>query len=144
MNRSTVRRGLAPTVLLLMVFLGACASTGRSGSYSRLVISGAEIREDGYATAYEALTHHRELVIFEDRIAFEGGDDRSGLGRDRMEFTVPMLVVNGDYNLNDAITALRQIRVEDIVSIQLYYTSMVPPEFRRPGAEGGVISVTTR
>jgi hypothetical protein len=55
-----------------------------------------------------------------------------------------MLVVNGDYNLNDAITTLRQIRAEDIVSIQIFYASMVPPEYRRPGAEGGVIAVTTR
>ncbi|MFV1986162.1 MAG: hypothetical protein ACC682_02715 [Gemmatimonadota bacterium] len=144
MNRKIVRRGAALAALLLIGLNSACASSGRSGSYSRLFISGTEIRENGHETAYEALTHHRELIIFENQIAFEGGDDRSGSGRSRVTYTVPMLVVNGNYNLNDAITTLRQIRAEDIVSIQLFYASMVPPEFRRPGAEGGVISVITR
>jgi len=144
MNSRIVRRGVASAALLLIGLSTACASTGRSGSYSRLFITGAEIRENGHETAYEALTRHRELVIFEDRLAFEGGDDRSGLGRDKMTYTVPMLVVNGDYNLNDAITTLRRIRAEDIISIELFYASMVPPQFRRPGAEGGVISVITR
>ena len=134
----------AAAVALIALFAGACASSGRSGTYTRLVVTGAEIREDGYATAYEALTHHRELVVFEDRLAFEGGDDRSGLGRDRLTYTVPMLVLNGNYNLGDAITLLRQIPAEEIVSIQLYYASMVPPQYQRPGAEGGVIEVTTR
>ena len=143
MSGSTARRS-ATSTLLVAALAGACASAGRSGTYTRLLVTGDEIREDGYATAYEALTHHRELVIFEDRIAFEGGDDRSGLGRARTTYTVPMLVVNGDHQLNDAITTLRQIAAGDIISIQLYYSSMVPTEYRRPGAEGGVISVRTR
>lgn len=145
MSRLFARRGAAAAAMLLAALFSACASGGtRSGTYTRLVVSGAEIREDGYSSAYEALTHHRELVIFEDRIAFEGGDDRSGLGRERLEYTVPMLVVNGNYNLNDAITTLRTIAAADIVAIRLYYASMVPAEYRRPGAEGGVIEVTTR
>jgi len=141
MTRSTVR--FSVLAALLVAGTAACASGGRPGTYTRLLITGDEIREAGYATAYEALTHHRDLIVFEDRIAFEGGDDRSGLGRARTTYTVPMLVVNGDHQLNDAVTTLRQIPASAIVSIRLYYASMVPPEFRRPGAQGGVISVVT-
>ncbi len=137
-------RLVAPSMLLFLGVVVGCASTPRAGTYTRLVITGDEIRQDGYATAYEALTNHREIVLFEDRIAFEGGDDRSGRGRDRLDFYVPLLVVNGNYNLNDAITTLRQIPARDIVTIRLYYSSMLPAEYRRPGAEGGVIEVTTR
>ncbi|MDH3732832.1 MAG: hypothetical protein OEU54_04825 [Gemmatimonadota bacterium] len=144
MSRRIVRPSVIAAAVLCGVTLSACASAGsRSGSYTRLIVSGEQIRQDGYATAYEALTHHRELVIFEDRIAFEGGDDRSGRGRDALTYTVPMLVVNGNFNLNDAITTLRGIRASDVVQIRLYYASMVPPEYRRPGAEGGVIEVIT-
>lgn len=130
---------------LLAVLVAGCASGGRpSGSFSRLVISGEEIREAGYDTAYEALTHHRDLIVFESRIGFKGGDDRSGTGRATQTYTVPMLIWNGDQDLNDAVTTLRQIPAADIISIRLYYASMVPPEYRRPGAEGGVIEVRTR
>lgn len=131
-------------MVIAAVLTSACASGGRPGTYTRLLITGDEIREAGYSTAYEALTHHRELIIFEGQIAFEGGDDRSGLGRARTTYTVPMLVLNGDHQLNDAVTTLRQIRAADIVSIRLYYASMVPTEYRRPGAQGGVIAVVTR
>ena len=55
-----------------------------------------------------------------------------------------MLVVDGDFNMNDAITTLRRIPAEEIVSIRLYHQSMVPVRYRRPGAEGGVIEVNTR
>lgn len=144
MRRFNVRPGVFAGLALLVVVFAGCASSGRSGSYSRLEISGAEIRQDGYLTAYEALTHHRDLIVFEGGLAFEGGDDRSGLGRDRLEYTVPMLVLNGNYNLNDAVTTLRRIEAVDIVTIRLYYASMVPAEYRRPGAEGGVIEVVTR
>lgn len=143
MSRSPARMSTT-AALAVAALVTACASSGRSGTYSRLLITGDQIREDGYATAYEALTHHRELIIFEDQIAFEGGDDRSGLGRARTTYTVPMLVVNGDHQLNDAITTLRQIAAAEIVSIRLYYASMVPTEYRRPGAQGGVIAVRTR
>jgi len=112
--------------------------------YTHLLVTGDQIRADGYATAYEALTHHRDLLIFEDRIEFQGGDDRSGLGSQRKHYTVPLLTVNGDFNMNDAITVLRQIPAKDIISIRLYYASMIPPDLRRPGAEGGLIAVATR
>jgi len=130
--------------LLLCAWMVGCASAGGRRGYTRLIIDGDQIREDGWATAYEALTHHTELIVFEDRIGFEGGDDRSGLGADRQEYTVPLLVVDGDINQGDMITTLRRIPAEEIVRIRLYYASMVPPEYRRPGAEGGVIEVTTR
>jgi hypothetical protein len=144
MKRFNGLPGAAAAALMTIGLLGACASSGRSGTYTRLQISGAEIREDGYDTAYEALTHHRELIVFEGGLAFEGGDDRSGSGRDRLEYYAPLLVVNGNYNQIDAVTTLRRIPASEIVSIQLYYASMVPSEYRRPGAEGGVIEVTTR
>ena len=134
----------AATAALVMVGLfSACASSGRSGTYTRLQISGQEIREDGYETAYEALTHHRELIVFEGGLAFEGGDDREGTGSARLEYSAPLLVVNGNYNQIDAVTTLRRIPASEIVLIQLYYASMLPAEYRRPGAEGGVIEVTT-
>ena len=59
-------------------------------------------------------------------------------------YTTAMLVLNGNQDLNDPITTLRQIPAIEILSIRLYRASMVPPEFRRPGSEGGVISVRTR
>jgi len=106
-------------------------------------MTGDQIRTDGYRTAYEALTHHRELVVFEDQIGFRGGAD-SAFGSDQQAFTIPLLVVNGNFNQNDAITTLRRIPADEILSIRLYRTSMVPPAYRRPGAAGGVIEVTTR
>lgn len=143
MSRATVIRSCTGA-LLLCVWVSACASSSGRRDYTRLVIGGDQIREDGWATAYEALTHHSELIVFEDRIGFEGGDDRSGLGGDRRTFTVPILVVDGNVNQGDVITTLRRIPAVEIVRIRLYYASMVPPEYRRPGAEGGVIEVTTR
>ena len=144
--------GIAMT--LAAVALAACASSGRPGTYTRLVITGGEIRAAGYDTAYEALTHHRELIIFEDRIGFRGGNDdmwvRDPEGRlrpdagMRQDYHVPLLVVDGDFNQNDAVTALRRIPADEIVMIRLYHRSMVPPQYRRPGAEGGVIEVSTR
>jgi len=130
--------------VLVCAWLAGCASSGGRRDYTRLVIEGDEIREDGWSTAYEALTHHTELIVFEERIGFEGGDDRSGLGAARQTYTVPLLVVDGDVNQGDMITTLRRIPAEEIVRIRLYYASMVPPEYRRPGAEGGVIEVVTR
>lgn len=138
------RSAVIATTMALMVAM-ACASNPRPGTYTRLIITGSEIREAGYRSAYEALTHHRELIIFEDRIGFRGGNDNSNLfGRQTQDYYVPMLVVDGDFNLNDAVTTLRRIPAEEIVSIRLYHQSMVPVRYRRPGAEGGVIEVNTR
>ena len=64
--------------------------------------------------------------------------------REAQEYYVPLLVVDGNFNQIDAITALRLIAASEIVAIRLYKSSMVPPMYRRPGAEGGVIEVTTR
>lgn len=130
--------------LLLCAWIAGCASAGGRRDYSRLVVEGERIREDGWDTAYEALTHHTELIVFEDRIGFRGGDDRSGRGAAAQTYTVPLLVVDGNVNQGDVITTLRRIPAEEIVRIRLYHASMVPPEYRRPGAEGGVIEVTTR
>ncbi|WP_425155390.1 hypothetical protein [Candidatus Palauibacter sp.] len=139
------RRSASIAMTMAVMAMAACASSGRLGTYTRLVITGGEIREAGYGTAYEALTHHRELIIFEDQIGFRGGNDGVGVfGRATQEFYVPLLVVDGDFNLNDEITTLRRIRADDIVMIRLYRQSMVPPRYRRPGAEGGVIEVSTR
>lgn len=143
MDRSTGIRSWVGA-LLLCAWVAGCASSGGRRDYTRLVIDGDQIREDGWATAYEALTHHHELIVFEDRIGFEGGDDRAGLGADRLTYTVPLLVVDGNTNQGDVITTLRRIPAEEIERIRLYYASMVPPEYRRPGAEGGVIEVITR
>lgn len=148
------RRSVGIAMTLVVLTVAACASSGRPGTYTRLVITGGEIRQAGYGTAYEALTHHRELIIFEDRIGFRGGNDdmwvRDPQGRlrpdgsMRQDYHVPLLVVDGDFNQNDAVTALRRIPADDIVMIRLYHKSMVPPRYRRPGAEGGVIEVSTR
>ena len=140
----------AMTAVVLVA--AACAANTRVGSYSRLLVTGDEIRQAGHASAYEALTNHRELIIFENRIGFKGGDDAAirGYG-DRAyiprahEYPTPLLVVNGSYNLDDAIITLRRIPAADIIAIRLYYNSMVPPEFRsQPDARGGMIEVTTR
>ena len=137
------RRSAGIAVTLAVMAITACASAGRPGTYTRLVVTGSEIRQAGYSSAYEALTHHRELIIFEDRIGFRGGND-SAFGSAAQDYSVPMLVVDGDFNLNDPITTLRRIPADDILAIRLYHTSMVPPRYRRPGAEGGVIEVSTR
>ncbi|MDE2721127.1 hypothetical protein [Candidatus Palauibacter polyketidifaciens] len=153
MRERTRRSAVIATTMALMAAM-ACASNPRPGTYTRLIITGSEIREAGYRSAYEALTHHRELIIFEDRIGFRGGNDnpwtRDGSGRvqprPRMSqsYHIPLLVVDGDFNQNDAVTTLRRIPAEEIVSIRLYHQSMVPARYRRPGAEGGVIEVNTR
>lgn len=137
-------RTLGALVLAAAGALAACASGGGGRSYTRLLITPADIAGTGYETAYEVLTHHRDLIILENEIGFRGGDDRSGTGRGAMTYTRPLLVIDGDQDLNDPITALRQIPAGEIVSIRLWRASMVPPEYRRPGAEGGVIEIQTR
>ncbi len=136
--------GLAVAVLSAVIVFSACASGGGGRTYSRLLITSNDIRGTDYETAYEVLTHHRDLIILVDRIAFKGGDDREGRGIDMQTYTRAMLVLNGDQDLGDPITTLRQIPAVEIISIRLYRASMVPPEYRRPGAEGGVIAVRTR
>ena len=138
------KRRLAGAVTAMVLVAAACASNSRTGTYTRLLITGSEIRDAGHASAYEALTNHRELIVFEGQIGFRGGNDMSTFGSATQEYHVPLLVVNGDFNLNDEVTTLRRIAADDIVSIRLYHTSMVPPRYRRPGAEGGVIEVSTR
>ena len=126
------------------MILTACASAPRPGTYTRLVITGAQIRADEYHTAYEALTHHRELIVLEGEIGFRGGDE-SAFGRSAQEYFKPMLVVNGNFNLNDAITTLRRIPAENILAIRLYRSSMVPPKYRlRSESRNGVIEINTR
>lgn len=142
--RKRTRQSVVIACTMALMAAAACASNPRPGTYTRLLITGSEIRDAGYRSAYEALTHHRELIVFEDEIGFKGGNDRSPFGRETQDYYVPLLVVDGDFNMNDAVTALRRIPSEDIVSIRLYYSSMIPPRYRRPGAEGGVIEVTTR
>lgn len=137
-------RTVGALVLIAAGTLGACASGGGGRSYTRLLITPRDIAGTGYETAYEVLTHHRDLIILEGEIAFRGGDDRSGTGRAAQTYTRPMLVLDGDQDLNDPITTLRQIPAGEIVSIRLWRASMVPPEYRRPGAEGGVIAIQTR
>lgn len=143
MTGRTIRRPLEFVLLFGILVSAACASGGRPGTYTRLLVTGDEIRDAGYRSAYEALTHHRELIVWEGRIGFKGGDD-AAFGREAQEYYVPLLVVDGNFNQSDAITALRLITAADIITIRLYRASMVPPMYRRPGAEGGVIEVTTR
>jgi len=152
--RKRTRRSAAIATTVALMAAAACASNPRPGTYTRLIITGSEIREAGYRSAYEALTHHRELIVLEGEIGFRGGNDnpwvRDGSGRvqprPRMSqsYHVPLLVVDGDFNQNDAVTTLRRIAADDIVTIRLYHRSMVPARYRRPGAEGGVIEVNTR
>jgi hypothetical protein len=124
-----------------LVAFTACGSGG-GHTFTRLSISPGEVRESTYGTAFEILSHHRELIVFEDRIGFRGGADLDGF--DRRSYSVPILVVNGDRNLNDPITVLRRLSAEEISVIELWRASMVPPEYRRPGWQGGVIWIRTR
>lgn len=124
-----------------LIGVGACGSGG-GHTFTRLAISPGEVRESSYRTAFEILSHHRELIVLEDQIGFRGGADL--LGFDRTEYSVPILMVNGDRNLNDAVTVLRRIPAEEIAVIELWRASMVPPEYRRRGWEGGVIWIRTR
>ena len=144
MKRRAVRQDLAFALLLATTTWTACASGGgRPGTFTRLEIAGDEIREVGYATAYEALINHRELLIFDGQLGFKGANDEA-FGRDAENWFVPMLVVNGNFNQNDTVTTLRRIRADQIMTIRLFKTSMVPPVYRRPEARGGVIEITTR
>lgn len=143
MSRRRSRRATASAVIGAAL-VAACASGTGGHRYTSLIMTGDEIRDAGHATAYDALSNHREIIIFQGRITFQGGDDRSGLGVDRLRYTEPLLVVDGDADLNDAVTVLRGILAEDIDYIQLYYASMIPPRYRRPDAVGGLIEVRTR
>lgn len=127
--------------LVGVMTLAACGSGG-GHTFTRLSIPPREVRESEYETAFEILTHHRELILIEDRIGFRGGGDLNGLNR--QDYSVPILMVDGNRNLNDPITVLRQIPAEEIAIIELWRASMVPPEYRRPGWQGGVIWIRTR
>lgn len=144
MKRPAIRLKWTMALLVSSTMWTACASGGgRPGTFSRLEIAGDEIREIGYKTAYEALMNHRELIIFDGELGFKGAND-DAFGKDAEEWFVPMLVVDGNFNLNDTVTTLRRIDADQIVTIRLFRTSMVPPVYRRPQARGGVIEVTTR
>ena len=145
MRRSLVRSELAVVLLLATTTWTACASGGggRPGTFTRLVIGGEEIRDVGYETAYDAIVNHREIITLGGEIGFKGGDENA-FGRAAEEWYIPMLVVDGNYHQIDAVTTRRRIDAVSIVSIRLYKSSMVPPEYRRPEARGGVIEVTTR
>lgn len=144
MKRRAIRLDLAMALLLSSTMWTACASGGgRPGTFTRLEIAGDEIREVGYGTAYEALLNHRELIIFDGELGFRGAND-DAFGKDAEEWFVPMLVVDGNFNLNDTVTTLRRITADQILTIRLFKTSMVPPVYRRPQARGGVIEVVTR
>jgi hypothetical protein len=123
------------------IAVAACGSGG-GHTFTRLSIFPGEVRESTYETAFEILTHHRELILVEDRIAFRGGADLNGL--DRQNYSAPILIVDGDQNMNDPITVLRRLPAGQIAVIELWRASMVPPEFRRPGWQGGVIWIRTR
>jgi len=144
MKRRTMRLGLTLAVVLATTTWTACASGGgRPGTFTRLQIDGDAIREVGYETAYEALVNHRELVMFAGELGFKGSNEEAS-GRDAESWFVPMLVVDGNFNQNDTITTLRRIDADQIETIRLFKSSMVPPRYRRPEARGGVIEVTTR
>lgn len=144
MNDRTIRRWVGLVLCVGALGSTACASSARPGTYTRLLITGAEIRAAEYRTAYEALTHHRELIVLEGQIGFKGGNE-SAFGGDAQEYFKPMLVVNGNFNLNDAVTTLRRIPAANIQVIRLYRSSMVPPKYRiRSESRGGVIEVSTR
>lgn len=139
-----VRSRTRPAMFALAFGLVASSACGSGGghTFTRLSISPGEVRASDYATAFEVLSHHRELIVFEDRIGFRGGADLDGL--DRQVYSVPILIVDGDQNLNDPITVLRRMPAEDITVIELWRASMVPPEYRRSGWQGGVIWIRTR
>jgi len=144
MKRRTVRRALVFAALAAEMTWTACASGGgRPGTFTRLEIGGEEIREVGYATAYEALVNHREMIIFAGELGFKGANE-DAFGKDAEAWFVPMLVVDGHFNQGDTVTTLRRIAADSIVTIRLFKSSMVPPRYRRPEARGGVIEVTTR
>ncbi len=144
MKRRAMRLDFAVALFLSSTLWTACASGGgRPGTFTGLEIAGDEIREVGYETAYEALTHHREMIIFGGELGFKGANE-DAFGKDAEEWFVPMLVVDGNFNQNDTVTTLRHITAEQILTIRLFKTSMVPPVYRRPQARGGVIEVTTR
>lgn len=141
MKLAHARTLLGMSVLASGLVATACGSGG-GHTFTRLSISPGEVRESDYETAFEVLSHHRELILMEDRIGFRGGGDLRGF--DRRVYSVPIVMVNGDRNLNDPITVLRQIPAEEITIIELWRASMVPPEYRRPGWRGGVIWIRTR
>lgn len=143
MKRPTIRLGMALAGLLAATTWTACASGGRPGTFTSLEIGGDEIREIGYATAYEALVNHREMLVFAGELGFRGAND-DAWASDSEAWFVPLLVVDGNFSQSDTITTLRRINASDILTIRLFKTSMVPPVYRRPGAEGGVIEITTR
>ena len=114
----------------------ACA-TGAGTPLKDTVLWPGDFEDRGY----DVLAHHRELLVFGDRIAFRGGAD---LGGDNERYVEPWLIVNNHRDTGDATTVLRQIPVENIARIRLLYAHQVPPELRRPRASGGIISITTR
>ena len=144
MKRRAMLRELALAVFLATTVWTACASGGgRPGTFTRLEIQGDEILEVGYETAYEVLLNHREMLIFDGQLGFKGANE-DAFGRDAEDWFVPMLVVDGNFNQLDTITTLRRIQAEEILTIRLFKSSMVPPVYRRPAARGGVIEITTR
>ena len=142
MRALVVGRGLVAlsTALIVSVPFSACSSTGDQVYYNQLFLTARDIAVEEHETAYDILTWHRRLIVTGDVIGFKGGDDRQGYTN---QYSVPLLVVNEDPYIQATTQVLRLIPAADVASIRLYHASEVPPRYRRPGAEGGIIEIIT-
>lgn len=127
------------SVAVSLLALAGCASSGPS--YNQLYLTSSEIAVDQHETAYDVLTKHRRLIVTGSEIALDGGNDLSGISN---EYSIPLIIVNGDKYIQNPITMLRLIPADDVASVRIFFASQVPPEFRASGWEGGVLSVRTK
>ncbi|MFQ5689226.1 MAG: hypothetical protein ACE5HQ_03020 [Gemmatimonadota bacterium] len=137
-----MRRLLRNGLLILVPLATGCATARRGPDpFNSLYITSADLEGVRYKTAFDVLAHHRRLLIQEGEIAFRGGANLDG---ENKRYSLPLIVVNGDYYLGSPTTVLRLIPTRNIAVIELIYASEVGPRLRRPEASGGVIQVTTK
>ena len=124
--------GLAMSLAVVFV---ACSSGGVS--YGQTYLTSADIVVAEHETAYDILKSHRRLIVTGSGIMMKGGNDLAGQSN---AYSDPLVVINGDWNVENYVTVLELIPADDVAYIRLYVASDVPASYRasRQAAQGAV------
>ena len=130
--------GLAMSLAVVFV---ACSSGG-GASYGQTYLTSADIVVAEHESAYDVLASHRRLIVTGSEITMKGGNDLAGQSN---AYSSPLMVINGDYNIQNYITVLQLIPADDVAYIRLYVASDVPAAYRvNRQSSQGVVEIQTK
>jgi hypothetical protein len=129
--------GLAMSLAAAFV---ACSSGGVS--YGQTYLTSADIVVAEHESAYDVLKSHRRLIVTGSQIMLKGGNDLAGRSN---EYSDPLIVINGDYNIANYVTVLELMPADDVAYVRLYSASDVPATYRNdPQSSQGVVEIQTK